>query len=105
MDPSLYQRPRIGHAVEDSRPLRQRSMCEGPEYIFRHTNAPDLTNSGSDAGVRKGDPISIVLASRRLTSARSGIIIPAGPGKPLEVTVPETTTQLLPSAAANAAVQ
>lgn len=50
--------------------------------------SPELTKSARAVGLRRGDPVSVVLASRTFTSTRSGLVVPARVGERVQVTVP-----------------
>lgn len=49
---------------------------------------PKLTDAARRAGMRDGDPTSLVVASQSFTSSRSGLIVPGRLGRPLRLTLP-----------------
>src|SRR3954469_15332713 len=49
---------------------------------------PTLTWSARNAGLRNGDPISLMLTSRTQNSTRSGLIVPGRVGEMMKATIP-----------------
>ncbi|GIH26704.1 hypothetical protein Aph01nite_50140 [Acrocarpospora phusangensis] len=49
---------------------------------------PSLTSSTRAMGLRDGDPVSLALSSRTVSSTRSGLIVPARIGTTTRITVP-----------------
>jgi hypothetical protein len=49
----------------------------------------DLTKSAREAGLRWGDPVSVVIGNQNFTSTKGGLVVPARIGESVDVTVPQ----------------
>jgi hypothetical protein len=63
------------------------SLPSGPSHATLSINT-GLDNSARQLGIRKGDPVSLLVAGNSYIQAPSGLVVPARIGEPIKIVVP-----------------